>query len=201
MRLNYIDNNKQFAAIAGIVGAALGVIGGIASNISGDKTRKKLEELGKTDPQYFESQYAKQKFGLAQSLLNARMPGSAATEKNIAVQQANTQGNVQRNATDSSQALALAAAGQGQADNAYQQAGVAENQDYMGRVQNYNQGAQGMVDENTKTYDDSVRRWQDQINITLQRHAIRQQQGQNMSNMGSSISSMGGMMGGGGAGK
>lgn len=186
------------AAIAGIVGAALGIVGGIASNISGDKTRKKLEELGKSDPQYMESQYAKQKFGLAQSLLNARMPGSAAVEKNIAGQQANTQGNVQRNATDSSQSLALAAAGQGQADNAYQQAGIAENQDYMGRVQNYNQGAQGMVDENTKTYDDSVRRWQDQVNIALQRHAIRQQQGQNMSNMGASVSSMGGMMGGGG---
>lgn len=186
------------AWIAGAVGAALSIVGGIASNISGDKTRKKLEQLGNSDPQYIPSEDAKQRMGLAQSLLNARMPGSAAVEKNIAVQQANTQGNVQRNATDSSQSLALAAAGQGQADSAYQQAGIAENQDYMGRVNNYNSANQGMVEEHQTQYNDSVRRWQDQVNIALQRHAIRQQQGQNMSNMGASVSSMGGMGGKGG---
>jgi len=201
VRQNFIDNNFQRAWIAGAVGMALGSIGTIAANISGDKTRKELNRLKDTDPKYQESQYAQQKFGLAQTLLNARMPGGASMDRNIAATAANQQANIQRNATDSGQALALGAASQAQTDNAFQQQQLAEAQDYQNRLQNYNQGAQGMVDENQKTYEDSVRRWQDQINIALARHGIRQQQGQNMSNLGSSIASMGGGMGGGGGAK
>jgi len=192
MKHDFTNNNFQRAAIAPIIGMALSSIGTIAANISGDKTRKELNRLKDIDPQYTESPYAKQQFGLAQTLLNARMPGAADVEKNIYGNQANTQATVERNATDSSQALALAAAGQGATNQAFQQEGIVEGQNQMAKVENYNQGAKAMTDEHQTVYNDNVRRWQDQVNIALARHGIRQQQGQNMSNLGASISSMGG---------
>lgn len=57
---------------------------------------------------------------LAQQMFNGRMPGAANAEQNIAGNQANAVGSVERNATNSGQALALISAIQGQSNNAYQ---------------------------------------------------------------------------------
>lgn len=202
MKTDYTPN-LQRAWVAAAVGAALGTVGTIGANLSGDKTRRELSRLGKNDPKYTESPIAKQRLGLAQTLLNARMPGAVAQERNIYGAQANQLANVNQNATDSSQALALSAGALGQTNEAFNQLGAAEAQDYYNRLANLTGAQEGMIREGDKLYQDQVRRWQDQVNISLARHGIRAQQGQNMSNLGSMIGSMGGMgggMGGGAAG-
>lgn len=188
------------AWISQAVGAALGTVGTIAANISADKTRSELLKKTYDDPKYQTSEYTKSRFALAQQLLNARMPGVASAERNIGQTQANVQGNINRNATDSSQVLALAAANQGQTNQAYGQLDQQEAADYYNRLGNYNQQSTAMSEENQRMYEDSVRRWQDQVNIMLARHGLRQQQGQNLSNLGGMIAGMGGMGGGGAAG-
>lgn len=182
--------------ISSAVGGALGTIGTIAANLEGDKTRKRLLHMIGTDPKYEQSEYAKSRLGLATQLLNSRMPGATAMERNIYSNQANFNSQVDRNATGGSQALALAAAGQGETNNAFNQLGVSEAQDYYRRLENMNQANEGMTQEHHASFDDQVRRWQDEGNIYMQRNNIRQQQGQNMVNLGSMF--MGSSMGGGG---
>jgi len=184
--------------ISSAVGGALGVIGTIASNLEGDKTRRRLLGMLGKDPQYTESPYAKSRLGLATQLLNSRMPGATAMERNIYANQANYLGQAQRNATDSSQLLALGAAAQGQTNEAFGQLGISEAQDYYRRLENYNQGNDAMTQEHHASFDDKVRRWQDEANIYMARNQIRQNQGQSLVNLGSMF--MGSSFGGGGKG-
>jgi len=187
--------------IGGITNMAMGTVGTIFNAISGVKTDKKLQKLEGQDPVYSESPYVKQQLGLAQSLINARMPGGVQQERNIYRNQANSLGNIQRNATDSSQLLAMGAASQGQTNQALSDLGVTEAQDYYNRLGNLNQ-AQGVAnEEHRNVFDDKVRRWQDQVNILMARYAMQQKGGQDISNLGGSFgSSMQGMGAGGGGG-
>ena len=118
------------------------------------------------DPTYTANPEAGKRLGMAQTLLNARMPGASAMERNIYGNQANQLANVNRNATDSSQALALGAAAQGQTNQAFQNLGVQEQQDYYNRLQNYTGAQQGVIQEGDKVYQDKVRRFQDLAGLT-----------------------------------
>jgi len=146
---------------AGIGG--LGAIGGIINSFS---SGSKLRNLLKQDPTYQSSPYAAQRLGMAQTLLNARMPGATAMERNIYGNQANQIANVNRNATDASQALALGAAAQGQTNQAFQNLATQEQQDYYNRLQNYTGAQQGMIQEGDKVYQDQVRRFGDRATPT-----------------------------------
>lgn len=176
-----------------VAGAALQTLSTIGSNIDAGKTRRSLKYLGGQDPKYTESTYAKSQLGLAQSLYGGRMAGATEMERNIQTNQANTVANVNRNATDSSQALALAAGAQGQANDAYGQLGLMENRDKQQRYQNLVAAQQGMTQEHQLSADDEVRRWQDQLGILMKRNEIRQQQWGNVNNLGQSIAGSGTM--------
>jgi len=184
------------AWITQAVGAALGTVGTIASNISGDKLRRSLEAAKGSDPTYSASPYAKNKLGIATGLLNSRGVGASLQERNIFANQGNTAQNISRASTDGGQALQGYLQSQGMTNDALNQQQITEAQDYYNRLNNYNQASDTMTGEHTKLFDDKVRRWQDIINIDMAKHSIRQQQGQNLSNLGGSISSMGGMGGG-----
>lgn len=140
----------------GILGgvADLGRIGlGIFQNIQGNKI----------DPQYSpyqKSPYAAQQLGIAQQLFNGRMFGANDLERNIAASQAGYQNNVNRNATDSSQALALGGLSQGITNNAYQDLQTKEQQNKYGLLNNLNQGYQAMVSEGDKEYQDKLLKYQ-----------------------------------------
>lgn len=172
-----------------IAGAGLGLIGGIAGLFGAKKSNKRLEQLLKQNPAYTANPLVDQRLGLAQTLLNARMPGAAAAERNIYQTQANTMANVNRNATDASQALALAGAGQGQANQAFTNLGVQEAQDYQRRYGNLVGAQDASVQEGDKVFQDKVRRFQD----TAQ---IRGTQAQNTQSAWSSLGNLGfGLMG------
>lgn len=141
----------------------LGAIGGVINSFT---SGNKLKNLLQNDPQYQVSPYASQRLSLAQNLLNARMPGATAMERNIYGNQANQLANVNRNATDASQALALGSAAQGQTNQAFQNLSTQEQQDYYNRLQNLTGAQQGMIQEGDKVYQDQVRRFQDLAGVT-----------------------------------
>lgn len=178
-----------------IAGLGLGVISGIGSMFGNRKANKQMEKLLKLNPQYKANPLVAQQMGLAQTLLNARMPGAAAAERNIYQTQANTQANVNRNATDSSQALAMAAAGQGQANQAFSNLATQEAQDYQRRYGNLAQAQQGVINEDDKVFQDQVRRFQDMAQIRGAQNANRQNTWTSLGNLGFGAMSLG-LMGG-----
>lgn len=189
-----------------MAGLGIGLIGGIGSIFGNRKSNRELEKLIKQNPTYQSNPIAGQRMALAQQLLNARMPGAASQERNIYGAQANTLANVQRNATDSSQALALAAGTQGQTNQAFNQLGIQEGQDYYNRLNNLTGAQQGMIQEGDKVYQDQVRKFQDLAAIRGAQNQNRQSTWQGISNLGFGTMNFGlaggskGMFGGGSGG-
>jgi len=186
--------------IGTVVGGAMGTVGGIFNSIAGIKWDKKMSQLLEQDPQYTEDPYTKQRYGMAQTLLNARMPGAASREKNIYSSGANAVNNFGRGATDANQFLAAAAGSQGMEGQQFDQLQQQEGQDYYNKLNIYNDASKGLTDEHRNLFDDSLRRWQDKININTAQYKARLAGGQSFSNMGgaaqSGLNSMGGSMGG-----
>jgi hypothetical protein len=166
------------------VGLGVGLVSGIAGLFHSGSANRKLEQLLKQDPAYSANPIAAQRMGLAQTLLNSRMPGAASLERNIYGSQANTNAGIERNATDSSQALALMSGGQGQTNKAFGDLATQEDQDYQRRYGNLVGAQQGEIQEGDKVYQDQIRRFQDMAQI-------RGQQNQNTSNAWSSLGNMG----------
>lgn len=177
--------------ITGIAGLGLGLIGGIGSLFGNRKANRRLEDLLKQNPQYQANPLARQQMGLAQTLLNARMPGAVAAEHNIYQNQANMMGQVNRNATDASQALALAAAGQGQTNQAFGNLATQEAQDYHRRYGNLTQAQQGVINEDDKVYQDQVRRFQDMAQIRGAQNANTQNTWNSIGNLGFGVLNFG----------
>lgn len=172
-------------------GMGIGLIGGIGQYFGSKKADKTLEELIKQSPQYQTNPIAKQRLALAQQLLNARMPGAASIERNIYGNQANILSNVERNATDGSQALAIASAVQGQTNQSFQDLGIQEGQDYYNRLQNLTGAQEGMISEGDKIYQDQIRRYEDLAKIRGAQNQNRQNRWQGVSNFGQSVTNVG----------
>lgn len=166
------------------IGLGVGLLGGIGSLFGSRRANRRLEELNRMNPQYQTNPIAQQRMGLAQTLLNARMPGAAAIERNIYGAQANQLGAISRGATDSSQALALAAGTQGQANQAFTNLGIQESQDYYNRLENLEGAQQGMIAEGDKQYQDQVRRFEDTARIRGAQTANTQGAWNSLSNLG-----------------
>ena len=147
--------------IGTVVGGAMGTVGGIFSSIAGIKWDKKMSQLQEEDPAYTEDPYTKDRYGMAQTLLNSRMPGAASMERNIYGAGANATANINRNTTDASQALALGAGIQGQEGQQFGDMQTKEAQDYYTKYGMLNDASKGMTQEHQNVFDDAVRRWQD----------------------------------------
>jgi len=167
-----------------MAGAGLGLIGGIAGLFGARKSNKALDQLLSQDPTYQANPEAAQRLGLMQTLLNARSPGAAAAERGIYNAQANTMANVNRNATDASQAISLAAASQGQANQQFGAQSQFENQDYQRRLGNYVGAEEGEIQEGDKVYQDQIRRFGDLAQIRGAQNQNRQSAWQSLSNLG-----------------
>jgi len=159
--------------IGPIIQGAMGTVGTIFNSIAGIKADKKLSKLIKEDPKYTSSPYAAKTLALAETLLNSRMPGAAARERNIYGSGANAMSGITRNATDSSQALAAAAGIQGQQTDAFNSLQMQEGQDYYNKLNNLNSAYGGMTQEYKDMFDDEVRRWQDQVNTVMTQYKMR----------------------------
>jgi hypothetical protein len=92
------------------------------------------------------------------------MAGAGAGEQNLLTNQANILGNVGRNATSGSQALAVAAGVQGQTNQGFQDLALKEAQDKKQRFGIYSNVSQLMSQEGDKVYQDKLRRYYDDLN-------------------------------------
>lgn len=140
---------------------ALGVVQGIANAIMSHKANKRLESLLGQDPSYMSNPLVAQQLAMAQNLYNGRMEGAGSLERNIYKNQANTNNAINKNATDSSQALALAMGGQNQSNNAFANLRQEESQNKYAMLQNLNNAYANMVGEGDKVYNDKVRKFGD----------------------------------------
>lgn len=174
-----------------LVGLAASLIGSIGKNKQRAKANKELEGLLGRDPSYTENPLARQRLGLAQTLLNARMPGAAAVERNIYTNQANQLGRLDRNATDAGQALAMAAGIGGQSDSAFNQLGINEAQDYQRRYGNLVGAQEGMIAEGDKVYGDQVRRFGDLMSIKGAQQENKANSWGDISNFGFALANFG----------
>lgn len=103
----------------GWVGAGLGLASQLGRFLLGSKQNKLANQINPVYTEYQTSPAAKQSLSTTLNAYLGRMPGATQFGRNIQTSQANQMQNVLRNATDSSQALALGAATQGQADQAF----------------------------------------------------------------------------------
>lgn len=187
----------SFAAIA-IGGAAVGVAGGVGKMIGRGKANKQMRALMAENPVYKENPLARQRMGLAQTLLNARMPGAAQAEQNIFSNQANQISNIGRGASSAAQFLALGAQAQGQTNQAIGDLGIAEAQDYQRRFGNLAGAQEGVIREGDKVFQDQTRRFQDKVQFQGAINANRQANWGDVSGMGFGLMDFGmsGMTGG-----
>ena len=167
----------QLANIAGLlgaaggftpIGAALGAAGAIGKFFTGLKQKKMANAINPQYTPYQTSQYATQNLGAVQNAYNGRMAGAANAERNIQAQQGNQLANIGRAATDSSQALALGAASQGQANQASQNLADAEGQNKRGLLDNLQNAYGTMIGEDRFKYQDMMNKYQIDMNQQAQ---------------------------------
>lgn len=137
----------------------LGILQAGANMIMAGKANKQLGRVLAQDPQYQQNPLAQQQFATAQNAYNGRMPGAASQEREIYQNQANTANAINKNATDSSQALSLAMGAQGQTNNAFANLQQQEAQNKNSMLGNLNNAYAGLINEGDKVFNDKTRRF------------------------------------------
>lgn len=158
----------------------LALAGAIVKGIQAVKQNSLANGINPNDPTYEVSPYAKANLGLANSLYNGRMAGATDLERNIQGNQATTLNSINRNATSSSQALALAGAAQGQTNAALSGLQTTEAQNkyaLAGQVTNANRD---MTTEQGKVYQDQLRKYEQDVQAKA---ALRQASANNLSGL------------------
>lgn len=174
-----------------LIGIGTGLIGSIGKLFGRKKANRQMEDQLAKDPAYTANPETANRLGLAKTLLTARMPGAAAVERNIYGSQANTNANVNRNATDSSQALAIAAGVGGQTNKAFEQQGVNEANNFQQNYNNLQSAQEGYINEGDKVFNDQVRRYGDEVSIKGAENENNQNNWGDVSNAGFSIADFG----------
>lgn len=167
-----------------LIGLGIGVAGAIGKMIGRGKANKRMAALMAQNPAYEENPLAKQRLGLAQTLLNARAPGAVMAERNIQSNQANNLARMGRNTTDASQLLAMGANAVTQSNEAYNELATNEAQDYQRRFSNVVGAQEGVINEQTKVFNDEVRRFQDNVQMQGAMNENKQNTWGDISNMG-----------------
>lgn len=204
--INMAQPRMQYTYAAIAIGGGVLIAGGIgagtAAAASGKykDTMRRVDKLVEVNPNYTSSPYAQNNLGYSQMLLNSRMAGAANRQNNILSSGANVRSGIQRNATDSSQALSLMAGTQGQSDQSFNDLQMQEAQDAMQKQNNLFTANRDMSEDRKDVFDDSVRRWQDQLSALKYKRELRQQRSQGWANLGGMLTGAGtsllGMSGG-----
>lgn len=174
-----------------LVGLGVGLIGAIGKLFGAGKAKKQLNQLQSQDPAYTANPLAQQRLGLAETMLNSKMPGSAIVDRGINTGYANQQGNIERNATSGAQALALGASNVGQANDAFEKEGQDAADWYKYTNNNLNTAQQGVINEGDKVFADQTRRFGDKVDIQGQINKNRQNVWQSISDTGFGLADLG----------
>ena len=142
----------------------MGLFSGIASLFQAGKQRRLARKIHPVNTTYEENPYIKSLYGEGRNLYQGRMAGAGSAEQNILTNQANAFSNVENNATDASQALAVGAGISGQTNAALSDLATSESQDKQRRFGVYSDVSQLMAQEGNKVYNDKLRRYYDDLN-------------------------------------
>jgi hypothetical protein len=146
--------------VAQTAATAYGIGEGIAMSNQAKKIKPEYYQYGDPRLQGYESPYAKQMMGLAQTQLNARSPYAAAQQRSILASQAGAQAAGQKAITDPSQLLAMAPVYQGVAGQQEFNRAVQEQQQYQQKLAQLTGAQQVMIGEGDKAYQDRLRKYQ-----------------------------------------
>lgn len=174
-----------------LAGLGIGILGGIGQAVGRGKANKQMNALLGEDPSYSANPISENRLALAKILLGARMPGAAYAEQSIRGAQANQDNFVSRNATDASQELAITSANLGTTDNAFNNLEEQDAKDFQRRYSNLDNAEEGMISEDDKVYNDSVRRFGDKVQIRGAQNENRQNNWQSVSNFGFGLADFG----------
>lgn len=167
-----------------LIMAGVGLAGAVGKAIGRGQSNRQLRALQSQMPVYAIDESIKKRLGLAQTLLNARMPGAAAAERNIYQTQANQMAGAERAATDPNQLLLTGAGAAGQAGQAFNQLGQAEAQDYQRRYGNLVSAEESMAQERQREFEQRMRNYQMQTQIQGAINENRQNMFGDISNAG-----------------
>lgn len=167
------------------MGLAMQGLSSLFGAIQGKKMLKEAKAINPNYKAYETSQAAKDMLGMNQTRLNAVSPMRAAAQRNIATSQANAMAGVNRNVTDSSQALALAAGLQGNADQALFNIGMQDQAFQQQNLANLMNAQNVMIGEDRTKYQDMLTKYQLDLN---QKNALRSAGQQNILGAGQQIS-------------
>lgn len=142
-----------------LIGAGLGAINTIGRFFGGRKQKREAKKIKPIWEQYQTNPFANKQLGLANTLFNSRMAGAPQMEQNILSAQGNQLANINRNATDASQALALGAASQGTADEAFSKLGIMEAENKYNMLGNLNAAYGNLINEGDKEYQSKLMKY------------------------------------------
>lgn len=174
-----------------LAGLGIGLIGGIGKMFGRGKANRRLEKLQAEDPVYTANPLASERLSLSKTLLNARAPGAAAAERNIYASGGNATANAEKYSTDSSQLLSQGAVIQGQQQQAFNELGLEETNDYQRRFGNYVGAQEGMINEQDKVFQDQTRRFGDKAQIQGAKNENNQNTWGDISNLGFGFAELG----------
>lgn len=173
------------------LGIAIGFAGAIGKMFGRGKANREMKRLLARDPQYVENPIAKERLGLAKTLLNARAPGAMAAERNIYSSGANAFANTSAASTDASQLLATAGDIQGNTNQAFNDLQQGEAADYQRRYGNVIGAQEDVINEQDKVFQDKVRRFQNEAQIKGAINENRQNGWGDISNAGFALANFG----------
>lgn len=152
-----------FDPISMAIGGGLSLVNSIGKFISGAKQSKEAKKINPVWQQYQANPYAAKQLALAQQLFGGRMAGAPQLERNIFSSQGNTLANVNRNATDASQALAMGAATQGQTDASLNNLQIQEAQNKYAMLNNLNAAYGQQINEGDKVYNSQMQKYMSDV--------------------------------------
>ena len=153
-----------------IAGAAAGGLQGLFGIFQGAKMLKEAKKINPFYTPYQGSQAAREQMGMAQTRMNARAPMQAARQRGILGSQAGMMANVRSGATDASQLLQMAGAGQAQTDLATEKLAEQDIAFDQQAMANLMQAQNLMVGEDRMKFQDMMNKYQMDLQ---QKNALR----------------------------
>lgn len=132
--------------------------------ISGVEQGALANKINPQDVTYSENPNARKNLATVENLFNAPIPGMSSAYKRIGTNMANRMANVQRNATDSSTALAVGAGAQAEADAAAENLAMKEGQQKYSLIDDLTGAYKMLIGEGDKVYGDQLRKYNNDVN-------------------------------------
>lgn len=145
------------------ISLGVGAVTAGAKIYTGIKQNKLANQINPEFENYKTSPFANKQLGLANNFLNGRMAGAADQERNILSSQSQFLNNIQGNATDSGQALALGGLSQGVTNDAFNKLGIREQENKYNMLDNLNAAYQSMINEGNKEYQSIADKYQSDV--------------------------------------